>query len=247
MAKCKHDFSKEELERLYEEHGSFSLAGKDLGVSKSTFRQQYLKSQGKCMICSSEIPEDHSSQTCEDCLNKNRVADKPSSKSCSNCSKTIHRLKGQSKISWSKKQDCEECLSAKYKISAKKTYIKFRPRNLEKDRNDPRVKEYQKAYRNSDEGKLKRQICSSNRRASKVTTASPTINSHIESLLNDPNASCPYCPSTDKLSIEHILPLSRGGTHTEDNVELACLECNIRKGNKTKQEFIEFLNSFKEV
>lgn len=33
-------------------------------------------------------------------------------------------------------------------------------------------------------------------------------------------------------SIDHIIPLSRGGTHTWDNVQLAHINCNKSKGNK---------------
>lgn len=33
-------------------------------------------------------------------------------------------------------------------------------------------------------------------------------------------------------SVDHIFPLSRGGTHTQDNVRLTCLPCNISKGAK---------------
>lgn len=33
-----------------------------------------------------------------------------------------------------------------------------------------------------------------------------------------------------KASIEHIIPIARGGTHTWGNVALACHECNIRRG-----------------
>lgn len=32
-------------------------------------------------------------------------------------------------------------------------------------------------------------------------------------------------------SLDHIIPLSRGGTHTYDNVQLAHLSCNLRKHN----------------
>ena len=34
-------------------------------------------------------------------------------------------------------------------------------------------------------------------------------------------------------SIDHILPLSKGGTHTWDNVQLAHFRCNTMKGNRT--------------
>lgn len=37
-------------------------------------------------------------------------------------------------------------------------------------------------------------------------------------------------------SIEHIKPLAKGGTHTWDNVALACRQCNSRKSAKTIQQ-----------
>lgn len=33
-------------------------------------------------------------------------------------------------------------------------------------------------------------------------------------------------------SLDHILPLSKGGTHTHENVQLAHLTCNVSKGNR---------------
>lgn len=45
----------------------------------------------------------------------------------------------------------------------------------------------------------------------------------------------------DKMSatLEHIIPLSRGGTHTWDNVAPAHLLCNGKKGNETMDDVIE--------
>jgi 5-methylcytosine-specific restriction endonuclease McrA len=36
-------------------------------------------------------------------------------------------------------------------------------------------------------------------------------------------------------SIDHIVPLARGGTHTYDNVQLTHLICNVRKGATTPE------------
>lgn len=39
-------------------------------------------------------------------------------------------------------------------------------------------------------------------------------------------------PDKRSVSLDHILPLARGGTHTYDNVQAACLGCNVRKNMK---------------
>ena len=48
---------------------------------------------------------------------------------------------------------------------------------------------------------------------------------------------CQYCGSSaDQLSIDHVVPRSRGGLDTGENVTTACLPCNVRKGNRTPRE-----------
>lgn len=50
---------------------------------------------------------------------------------------------------------------------------------------------------------------------------------------------CAYCGSTSDLQWEHIVPLSRGGPDTIDNLVRACRNCNISKGGKTPSELYE--------
>ncbi len=48
---------------------------------------------------------------------------------------------------------------------------------------------------------------------------------------------CQYCKyKGDKLTLDHIVPRSRGGKDTWDNLVAACVLCNIRKGNRTPKE-----------
>jgi len=48
---------------------------------------------------------------------------------------------------------------------------------------------------------------------------------------------CQYCGGEgDPLSIDHVVPRSRGGADVWDNMVTACLRCNVRKGNRTPQE-----------
>ena len=42
--------------------------------------------------------------------------------------------------------------------------------------------------------------------------------------------------STSELSLDHVIPLSRGGPSTWENVVCACLPCNVRKGNQLLEE-----------
>jgi 5-methylcytosine-specific restriction endonuclease McrA len=47
---------------------------------------------------------------------------------------------------------------------------------------------------------------------------------------------CGSCPGTPDLSIEHILPRSRGGKTTWENCVIACTDCNRRKADRTPEE-----------
>lgn len=42
---------------------------------------------------------------------------------------------------------------------------------------------------------------------------------------------CQYCGSKKKLTIDHIVPKSRGGQDTWENMVVACSTCNTKKGN----------------
>jgi len=48
---------------------------------------------------------------------------------------------------------------------------------------------------------------------------------------------CLYCGrETKQLTLDHVIPRSRGGAHTWENVVSACIACNHRKAGRTPQE-----------
>lgn len=51
--------------------------------------------------------------------------------------------------------------------------------------------------------------------------------------LADAHGHCHYCDKEAKLTLDHVIPLSKGGKHSKDNVVPACQHCNSSKGNKT--------------
>ena len=46
---------------------------------------------------------------------------------------------------------------------------------------------------------------------------------------------CQYCTAPAE-NLDHVIPRSRGGTHTWENVVAACRRCNAKKENRTPQE-----------
>lgn len=46
--------------------------------------------------------------------------------------------------------------------------------------------------------------------------------------------SCRICKSTMQITLDHIIPTSRGGKNTLTNLQFLCLVCNNRKGNKLR-------------
>ncbi|WP_339765059.1 HNH endonuclease [uncultured Sulfitobacter sp.] len=48
---------------------------------------------------------------------------------------------------------------------------------------------------------------------------------------------CHYCGSTQRLSLDHVVPQSRGGPHTDDNLVTCCKSCNSAKRDKGYLEF----------
>ena len=41
--------------------------------------------------------------------------------------------------------------------------------------------------------------------------------------------SCVYCGSTSQLTVDHVIPLCRGGTHGIENYQCLCWPCNRKK------------------
>lgn len=98
--------------------------------------------------------------------------------------------------------------------------------------------EYAKDY-----AKKNPEIARHNRRKRKARVRSAPINDLTQDqwldILNRFNGLCAYCGSCpDNITMDHDIPISRGGSHTASNVVPACLKCNSSKGARTATEFI---------
>ncbi len=50
------------------------------------------------------------------------------------------------------------------------------------------------------------------------------------------NHECVYCGTKQDLSIDHVIPRSRGGDNSWGNLVSCCKKCNSKKGNRTPEE-----------
>src|SRR5262249_53364530 len=54
------------------------------------------------------------------------------------------------------------------------------------------------------------------------------------------NYACQYCGSGVRLTMDHVVPRSRGGLSSWENVVTSCAPCNHRKGDRLPDEIQMF-------
>jgi 5-methylcytosine-specific restriction endonuclease McrA len=47
---------------------------------------------------------------------------------------------------------------------------------------------------------------------------------------------CVYCGSSKNLTLDHVIPKSRGGTNDWTNLVTSCFKCNLKKADRTPDE-----------
>jgi CRISPR/Cas system Type II protein with McrA/HNH and RuvC-like nuclease domain len=50
------------------------------------------------------------------------------------------------------------------------------------------------------------------------------------------NYECVYCGSKKTLTIDHVIPKSKGGSNSWENLVTSCFKCNLKKANRTPEE-----------
>ena len=62
------------------------------------------------------------------------------------------------------------------------------------------------------------------------------------------NSPCAFCGATEKITMDHIIPISRSGNHSIGNLQPLCRSCNSSKKSRLVSEYKYYLSklSYKE-
>lgn len=102
-----------------------------------------------------------------------------------------------------------------------------------RDLNAEKIKEYKRKYRENNPEVIRQHHL--NRRVKKAKNESFfVLKKEIRKLMSSP---CVNCGSTDNPTIDHIIPVSRGGRNSIGNYQTLCKSCNCSKHNKTIMEW----------
>lgn len=100
-------------------------------------------------------------------------------------------------------------------------------------RNNPgRAKEAARGWRKRNPDK--KMAIEENRRARKNNTGGSYTGPEWKALVESYGGRCLCCGRTDvRLTVDHIVPISKGGSSDIGNIQCLCVQCNSSKGNKT--------------
>ena len=118
--------------------------------------------------------------------------------------------------------------------SRKSYYEKTKPALVNKKGNYGKGSDYQLNYQRANKDKMAANA--SRRRAQKKGNGVFTIsNKFMKNLYNSP---CVYCGASEEIEVDHLIPIVKGGRHSEGNLQPLCKACNNEKRAKLWIEFI---------
>lgn len=152
-------------------------------------------------------------------------------KSCHNAGTRAHYLANKKKI------DAKNTAWAKANPEARNKHASnWRARNPEivkaqknrwRQANPEKIAEQRKAWNKSNPEKAR--LYTAIRRARKKSNGVFKVTPEdVSKLLTQ---GCAYCPSP-ATTVDHVVPLAKGGSHSIGNLVGSCLDCNLSKGSK---------------
>lgn len=200
------------------------------------------------------MPDSILSKCCTKCGNSKPLSEFPKSKAgrygssskCKECTKAWHAAyrdanrekRNAATAKWyAANRDAVKATKAIYRAAnpekSKAADDKWRIENPEKAK--AFYSQWQKDHPNE------RRIFRQNRRARKTESGGELSKGLAEKLFKLQRGKCPCCakPLGNDYHLDHKIPLALGGSNTDDNMQLLTAACNLQKGSKPPEAFMQ--------
>ena len=117
-----------------------------------------------------------------------------------------------------------------------------------REENKEQIAMRMKQWAQTPKGKAAIKAAKHNRRAAKLSAKGNHTSAEILGLFELQSGVCPYCKvklhktKRNSFHVDHILPLSKGGSNDISNIQLLCPKCNMSKHDKLPEEFASNFN-----
>ncbi len=202
----------------------------------------------KCFICGKEFDAKRkSAKYCsEECSRKAENSTERAKKS-----RELYYLKNREKVlkkSKDNRNNYSEERKKEIKEQRHKYYLENKKKILEnnkkwKIKNEEKYKEYCKEYckkYNLTEKGKEINILKRYKRRMNVDKLNNIDFNLLKEKFDKLGNKCIICGNKN-ITIDHIIPVSRGGTNDIDNLQPLCKSCNSSKGNKSMEGFLTYL------
>jgi len=103
------------------------------------------------------------------------------------------------------------------------------------------LQERQRAYGKTEQGRIVSRAHKHRRKAQKRMSEGSYTSQQLKEQLLRQKSRCYYCKKklTQNWHADHVVPLSKGGSNTIENIVIACEPCNLHKSSKLPHEWLE--------
>jgi len=148
------------------------------------------------------------------------------------CVKRRYQQSAQGKATARKREEREDVRERRRQFSRSKQGRQNKAKyELTKKGQTTRSKALTK-YRESPQGKAAAHRQHAQRKGAMLATYNPLTAQEWQEILKASKGKCYYCHKKTKLTVDHVIPLSKGGRHSKENVVPACQSCNSKKQDK---------------